>query len=60
LKKKNSISKEKWPKFVKKYVDQKIKDQWNAYDNLIDDIKSNIFFGVVQKMLVLLINGYES
>ena len=40
--KRNGLSKEKWPKYSKKYVDQKIKNQWNAYDNLIDDIKSII------------------
>lgn len=36
------ISLEKWPKFTKKYVNPAIKDQWNAFDNLIDDIKNII------------------
>ena len=42
LKKKKNISQEKWPIFTKKYVDVKIKNQWDAFDNLVDDIKNII------------------
>ncbi|MHA1341709.1 MAG: leucine--tRNA ligase [Promethearchaeota archaeon] len=33
---------EKWPQFDEKYVKEEIKNQWNAFDNLVDDIR-NIF-----------------
>jgi len=31
---------EKWPKYIKKYVSDEIKNQWDAFENLIEDVKN--------------------
>jgi len=37
---KKSLTFDKWPKFNEKMVDVSVKDQWDAFDNIIEDIKN--------------------
>ncbi|MHA1819310.1 MAG: leucine--tRNA ligase [Promethearchaeota archaeon] len=52
---KKMLSLEKWPKYIKKYVDPRVKNQWMTFDNLIDDIKNILKLIKAEKSQIKLI-----